>query len=94
MQIKGLRRPHPRNWLTTQVAPESPKTFGQHLLKRRLAAGLLQRELAHRFGVHLETLKNWEHDRYLPDLAKRSLVLNFVGPLPAELERVTAPPIP
>jgi DNA-binding XRE family transcriptional regulator len=46
----------------------APQTVGEHIRKKRLADGLLQRELAVRFGVDAYTLMNWErgHIRTIP----------------------------
>lgn len=37
----------------------------------RERTGLSQEEFAIRFGFHLDTLRNWEQDRYRPDAASR-----------------------
>ncbi len=41
-------------------------TFGDRLALAREAAGIGQPELAHRMGVKLEMLRNWEEDRAEP----------------------------
>ena len=40
--------------------PKEMKTLGDHLRKRRLDLGLLQREVADRLGVTKDTIHNWE----------------------------------
>jgi len=43
-----------------------PSTLGQHLKKRRLELGLLQREVAQRLAVDQFTYLTWEKDRKIP----------------------------
>lgn len=40
--------------------PENPKTFGEHLRKTRIDAGLLIKELAAKIGVTEDAVINWE----------------------------------
>ena len=44
-------------------------TFGGHLRRLREDAGLSRAELARRAGVPASTLRQWESDRGMPDLA-------------------------
>jgi transcriptional regulator with XRE-family HTH domain len=74
---------------------EAPQTLGQHLRKRRRELGRLQREVAERIGVAVETVINWEKDRTKPVPAKFRPVIAFLGydpsPAPKTLaERVEA----
>jgi DNA-binding XRE family transcriptional regulator len=46
--------------------PREFKTLGDHLRKRRLELGLLQREVAERLGVDETTVYNWERNRTNP----------------------------
>jgi DNA-binding transcriptional regulator YiaG len=39
---------------------ENPRTWGEHLKRRRLTLGLRQREVAARLGVTTKTYANWE----------------------------------
>jgi transcriptional regulator with XRE-family HTH domain len=39
---------------------ESPRTWGEHLKRRRISLGLRQREVARRLGVTTKTYINWE----------------------------------
>ncbi len=57
--LKGPR-PLPR--------PQVTVTIGDHLRKRRLDLGLLQREVAERLGVTESTVTNWELKRTNPAL--------------------------
>ena len=40
--------------------PENPKTFGEHLRKARIDAGLLIKDLAGKIGVTEDSVINWE----------------------------------
>jgi transcriptional regulator with XRE-family HTH domain len=40
--------------------PENPRTWGEHLKRRRLTLGLRQRQVAERLGVTTKTYANWE----------------------------------
>src|SRR5205809_7127504 len=43
-----------------------PRTFGDHLRKRRHVLGLWQRQAALNPGVSLQTCRDWEKDRAVP----------------------------
>jgi transcriptional regulator with XRE-family HTH domain len=71
---------------TPPGSPENPRTWGEHLKRRRLTLGLRQREVAERLGVTTKTYTNWERGvsqratvRSLPE------VIRFLGydPRPA-----------
>jgi len=40
--------------------PKAPKTFGEHLRKARMDAGLQIKELAEQIGVSQDSVINWE----------------------------------
>jgi len=59
---------------------ESPRTWGEHLKRRRISLGLRQRQVAARLGVTTKTYANWERGvsqraalRLLPE------VIRFLG---------------
>ena len=79
LQIKALRCPYPDNWITNQPCPEAPKTIGDHIRKRRLERHILQESLAERFGVNVETLKNWERGVEQPMIRHLPAVIGFLG---------------
>jgi DNA-binding XRE family transcriptional regulator len=54
-------------------------TIGDHLRKRRLDVGLLQRELAERLGVDETTVTNWELNRTAPALRFLPGIVRFLG---------------
>lgn len=45
---------------------DAAATFGDRLALAREAMGLGQAQLAHRLGIKLQTLRNWEEDRSEP----------------------------
>lgn len=56
-----------------------PRTLGQHLKKRRLELGLLQRDLRTRFKLEKETYANWEKDRCYPAIKHWPAIIQFLG---------------
>ncbi len=68
---KTLRAAKPKPY------PSLPVTLGDHLKKRRIELGLLQRELAKQLGVSEWTLRHWEKDsrapaiRFVPRIIER-----------------------
>ena len=93
LRIKALRHPCPNYWITTQAYPAVPKTIGDHIRKRRLELHILQKPLAERLGVNIETLKIWERGAAMPMIRHLPAVIEFLGidpePEPAALpERI------
>ena len=64
---------------------QKPQTFAEHLRKRRLDLGLLQREVAEKLGVHVATYRGWETFDAIPIKATMSKVIQFLGYDPSEL---------
>ncbi len=73
--LKG-RKPLPEAY-PTQLA-----TLGDHLRKRRLDLGLLQKELAQRLAVHENTVNGWETNRTTPPLRFVPRIIAFLGYTP------------
>ena len=46
--------------------PIQPTSFGQFLKKLRLEKQLLQKDFAKLLSVDVQTIRNWERDRFLP----------------------------
>src|SRR5215467_7944704 len=46
--------------------PKNLKTLGDHIRKKRLELGLLQKEVASRMGVDAESIYRWETNRASP----------------------------
>ena len=59
--------------------PAQLTTLGDHLRKRRLDLGLLQREVAEEIGVTESTIWNWEANRCSPQLRFVPEVVAFLG---------------
>jgi transcriptional regulator with XRE-family HTH domain len=59
--------------------PRALSTIGDHLRKRRLDLGLLQREVAERLGVDHCTVTNWELNRTKPALRFLPGIINLLG---------------
>ncbi|MGO8697834.1 MAG: helix-turn-helix domain-containing protein [Limisphaerales bacterium] len=53
--------------------------LGKLLVDKRLAAGLTQEAVATLLGVSVISLKNWEHNRYLPSKSVWPQIRHFLG---------------
>lgn len=58
---------------------DAASTFGDRLMLAREAVGVSQNELAHRIGVKLPTLRNWEEDRSEPRANKIQLLAGMLN---------------
>ena len=89
LRIKALRRPCPDYWITTQTAPEAPRTLGEHIRRRRIDLHILQKDVAAGLRVNIETLKNWERGVGSPSIRQIPAILAFLGydpePVPKNL---------
>ncbi|QEM66770.1 helix-turn-helix domain-containing protein [Geobacter sp. FeAm09] len=63
--------------------PEHPLTIGDHIRKKRMDLGLLQREVAATIGVSENTIWNWEHG-IEPEQQYSPKIINFLGYIPFE----------
>jgi transcriptional regulator with XRE-family HTH domain len=61
--------------------PEIPITVGDHIRKKRMDLGLLQREVAEIIGVTESSVWNWEHGTE-PELQYNPKIINFLGYIP------------
>jgi len=61
--------------------PEFPLAIGEHIRKRRMDLGLLQREVAEIIGVVEPTIWNWEHG-VEPELQYNPKIIKFLGYAP------------
>ena len=64
--------------------PTELRSIGDHVRKRRLDLGLLQREVALRIGVDKTTVFNWEAGTASPSLRAVPGVIRFLGYDPTE----------
>jgi len=74
-RLKG-QKPKPHKY------PNNLNTLGDHIRKRRLELGLLQREVAERIGAAETTICNWERQRTAPTLSSIPKVLQFLAYVP------------
>jgi DNA-binding XRE family transcriptional regulator len=65
--------------------PETPRTLGEHLLKRRLDRSTCQKEAAREIGCAAHSLLKWEKGRAAPDVRFWPAIVAFLGydPRPA-----------
>jgi transcriptional regulator with XRE-family HTH domain len=61
--------------------PEFPITVGEHIRKKRMDLGLLQREVAEIIGVTESSIWNWEHGTE-PELQYNPRIIKFLGYIP------------
>lgn len=71
----------PRIHIPPQGYQEFPRTIGEHIRKRRVDLGLLQREVAGRIGVNKGSIYNWESGTE-PELRFMPKVIEFLGYVP------------
>ena len=69
--------------------PRKLTTLGDHLRKKRLDLGLLQKDLAQRLGVDKASVHNWENHRSSPSLQFIPKVIDFLGYDPLSTEANT-----
>ncbi len=62
--------------------PRGLRTIGDHLRKRRLDLGLLQRDVARALGVRVDTVRNWEVGRNGPAQWQWPAIVAFLGYVP------------
>ena len=65
--------------------PKELRTVGDHLKKRRLDLGLLQKDVAARLKVNDWTICNWENNKTVPAVRYLPRIIEFLGyqPFPA-----------
>jgi len=66
--------------------PEYPATVGQHIRKKRMDVALSQVGLARKWGVNIQTIRNWEVGRHDPAYRFMPRVMTFLGydPCPSD----------
>jgi transcriptional regulator with XRE-family HTH domain len=69
--------------------PQELKTLGDHLRKRRLDLGLLQKDVAQRLGVNKDYVYYWETNRYAPSLQMIARIIQFLGYMPWDPSNMT-----
>jgi transcriptional regulator with XRE-family HTH domain len=71
-------------WVRPKDYPENPQSLGEHLRKRRIEQGLIQKQVATRLGVNTWTYILWEQDRSQPTVRYYPAIFNFLGYEPFE----------
>jgi transcriptional regulator with XRE-family HTH domain len=61
---------------------EDPESLGEHLRRRRLQLGLIQKEVAASLGVTEWGYANWEKGRHTPSTSHYGKVVEFLGYYP------------
>jgi len=61
--------------------PANPVSIGDHIRKKRMDLGLLQREVAEIIGVTESSIWNWEHG-VEPELQYNPKIIKFLGYIP------------
>jgi len=65
------------------------KTLGDHIRKKRIQSGLLQKHVAARLRVIEQSVTNWENNNAQPQLKHYPAIIAFLGYNPLELPIVT-----
>jgi transcriptional regulator with XRE-family HTH domain len=66
-------------WTRSWPIAKEPTTLGQHLKKKRFAAGLRQKEIALKLEVSARTLSLWECDRIVPAWTFQPRLAAYLG---------------
>jgi len=59
-----------------------PVTLGEHIRKKRIEDGLLQRDVAAIIGVIEQSITNWENGRSQPQLQNYPAIIEFLNDYP------------
>lgn len=62
--------------------PKALYTLGDHLRKKRLDLGLLQKDIAKILGGNVDSVCNWENSRASPRLYLTPRIVKFLGYVP------------
>ncbi|HTE01613.1 MAG TPA: helix-turn-helix transcriptional regulator [Mucilaginibacter sp.] len=65
-----------------KAVPENPQTLGEHILKKRLEGGLLQKDVARIMGVSEDCITYWENGRSNPQIRYYPAIIAFLGYYP------------
>ncbi len=66
-------------------------TLGDHLRKRRLDLGLLQKDVARQLGANVNTVTNWEVGRSAPALRYIPGIIRFLSYVPFDTTGDSSP---
>lgn len=79
LTLRGLRCEQGPYFREHAGYPDSPKTIGEAIRKRRLDLKLLQKEVARTIGCTTLTLVNWEKGHTAPSVNHMAGVVRFLG---------------
>ena len=65
-----------------EAYPQQLVTWGDHLRKKRLDRGLLQKDVAKILHVNPDTICNWENNNTEPELVHLPRIINFLSYAP------------
>ena len=82
--IIGAKKPLPEDY------PEQPVNVGDHIRKKRMDSGLLQREVAEIIGVSTGAVELWELRNHEPHPHSWPCVISFLGYEPYPPPKTTA----
>jgi transcriptional regulator with XRE-family HTH domain len=82
MSLKAQKPLHP-------AYPETLKTLGDHLRKKRLDLRLSQKEVAQRLEAVESSVLNWEKNRTQPSLPFLPKIIEFLGYVPYDTTEKT-----
>ncbi len=68
------------------VYPQALNTIGDHIRKKRLDLGLLQKEVAQQLGVDSNSVTNWEKGRTSPRLQLMPRIIEFLEYTPFQVK--------
>lgn len=66
-----------------------PQTLGEHIRKKRIESGHLQREVAALFGISEDSLTYWENHRTKPQVKHYPAIIAYLGYYPFDHETET-----
>jgi DNA-binding XRE family transcriptional regulator len=75
--------------LKNPAYPKELSTMGNHIRKRRLDLGLLQKDVATTLGVTESALANWEVNRVTPYFTYLPKIIAFLGYTPAPFDTIS-----
>ena len=64
--------------------PHTLNTLGDHIRKKRLDLGLLQKDVAKIIGTSTDTICYWENNRTIPYISYIPNIIKFIGYVPFE----------
>ena len=69
--------------------PNTLNTLGDHIRKKRLDLGLLQKEVAKIINTNADTIWNWENNYATPSLSYIPNIIEFLGYVPFDTSNKT-----